>query len=132
MNLSIRVALVLAASLQLLEAGTLTTNNCPEEFDINEANTTGSSSVQTTVDFLYADLYSSEDQAALQASFASGNSTKINQQITTTAILAPFAVIGVAFAVTFIIAICCCVFEKSCPPCKSWKRDFTIRPYEKS
>ena len=31
----------------------------------------------------------------------------------------------------YVIAICCCVFEKSCPPCESWKRDFSIRPYER-
>ena len=131
MKLSFAVALLLV-SFQLAESGTLTTNNCPANFDIKTANVTGSSSAQATVDFLYANLYSSADRAALKASFNSGNSTKITKQITTIAMLAPFAVIAAAFAITFIIAICCCVFEKSCPPCKSWKRDFTIRPYEKS
>jgi hypothetical protein len=46
-------------------------------------------------------------------------------------IVIPFAIIGAAFAIVFIIAISCCVFEKECPPCKSWKRDFAHRPYEK-
>lgn len=77
MKLSFAVALLLA-NIQLAHAGTLTTNNCPVNFDITKANVTGSSSVQTTVKFLYANLYSSSDRNALQASFNSGNSSQIS------------------------------------------------------
>ena len=40
-------------------------------------------------------------------------------------------VVGAAYFVFFMIVICCNVFEKSCPPCESWRRDFARRPYEK-
>jgi ABC-type uncharacterized transport system involved in gliding motility auxiliary subunit len=107
---------------------TLSSNNCPSDFDVATANVTGAS-LSAAVDFLYKDLYSSSEQAEIQAAFTSGNSTKVSKQVTTLSILIPFAIIAVAFLVTFVIAACCCIFEKSCPPCKSWKRDFATRPY---
>lgn len=110
-------------------ATTLSSNNCPATFNITSANVTMSNSLQPLTDFLYGSIYSSSDQAQIQASFQSGNSTAISNSITYTPIVATFAVLAVCFAITFIIAICCCIFEKSCPPCKSWKRDFAIRPY---
>lgn len=53
---------------------TLSSNNCPNTFDMATANTTGTS-LSAAVDFLYSNLYSSSDQAKLQAAFYSGNST---------------------------------------------------------
>jgi hypothetical protein len=44
-------------------------------------------------------------------------------------VIIPFAIIGVGFSIAFIAALCCCVFEKQCPPCQSWRRDFAARPY---
>ena len=41
----------------------------------------------------------------------------------------PYIAIGVLFAISFAIVILCMVFEKSCPPCQSWRRDFAKRPY---
>lgn len=39
--------------------------------------------------------------------------------------------IAAVFGITFFIVLACIVFEKSCPPCHSWRRDFAKRPYEK-
>lgn len=38
--------------------------------------------------------------------------------------------IGIVFAIAFTIIVLCMIFEKSCPPCQSWRRDFAKRPYE--
>ena len=106
----------------------LSTTQCPSNFDVASANTTGTS-VSAAVDFLYANLYSSSEQAQIQAAFYSGDSGTVNSKIMSLSILIPFALIGCAFLITYIILVCCCIFEKSCPPCKSWKRDFAARPY---
>jgi len=101
----------IAALITLGSASTtLSTNNCPSSFNMTAANVTISSSLATLTNFLYANLYSSSDQAAIQSSFTSGNTTTITNSITATTILAPFAVIAAVFAVTFGIALCCCVF----------------------
>lgn len=100
----------IATLMVLAAAGTLATNNCPSNFNMSAVNVTLSSSLSTLANFLYSNLYSSNDQAAIQASFSSGNTSTISNYITTTTILAPFAVIAAAFAITFGIALCCCVF----------------------
>ena len=88
---------------------TLSSNNCPNNFDINTANTTGTS-LSAAVDFLYSNLYSGSEQAKVQAAFYSGNSTTITSKISELSILVPFAVIAFAFMLTFVIAVCCCIF----------------------
>ena len=46
-------------------------------------------------------------------------------------LMVPYIAIVSVFFVFFMIVACCTVFEKSCPPCESWRRDFARRPYEK-
>lgn len=126
-----KLPLLLLLSTSVLSLTTLSTNNCPATFDIATANTTGAD-LSAAVDFLYANMYSTSVQAELQAAFNSGDTAKVSETITSLPVLISFAFIAGAFLIMFVIAVCCCIFEKSCPPCKSWKRDFTTRPYEKS
>ena len=110
---------------------TLSTNNCPANFDITTANLTASST-NSAADLLYANIYSSSEQSDIQAAFASGDSVTITSKLSSLAIMVPFILVAFAFSVTFTIALCCCIFEKTCPPCQSLKRDFGSRPYERS
>jgi len=96
--------------LVLTLAGTLSKNNCPSNFNMTTANLTVSTGLKSLSNFLYANLYSSSDQAAIQASFVSGNSSTVSQTLMSPTVLAPFAVIAGAFAITFAIALCCCIF----------------------
>lgn len=96
---------------------TITTDNCPEEYDIKALNVTDSSFSQSTVNLVYGGVYSSSDTLILTAAFTEGDTETINSYFTSTSILTPFLLIAIAFAITFIIALCCCVFEKTCPPC---------------
>jgi hypothetical protein len=43
-----------------------------------------------------------------------------------------YILIGVAFLIFFGTIAVCCTFDSTCPPCKSLKRDFAKRPYNKS
>ena len=45
--------------------------------------------------------------------------------------MTPYIAIVSVFFIFFMIVACCTMFEKSCPPCESWRRDFARRPYEK-
>ena len=102
--ISISTILVLAL------AATLSKNSCPSTFNMTNANITVGTGLSSLSNFLYANLYASSDQAAIQDSFVSGNSSTISQTLMSMTVLAPFAVIAGAFAITFGIALCCCIF----------------------
>lgn len=105
----------------------LSSNNCPDDFNINSANSSVSTSTLTS--FIYENVYSPADKEQMRDAFASGSEEEVRLKLYNLELLLPFILIGVAFLVLYVIAICCCVFEKSCPPCQSWKRDFSTRPY---
>lgn len=98
--------------VQVQTTTALTNNNCPSNFDVNTANITSASasSVKSLVDLIYSNLYSSSDQATLQQAYITGNTATTYQYLFELPIIAPFIIIGVAFAIAFIIALCCCVF----------------------
>jgi hypothetical protein len=129
----LRAGWVAALSLLLTRALAvtgLTTDHCPDGYDLIAANITDTAFSQATVELVYGGIYSTQDRAILQQSFSQGNTTAVNDYLTDAHILTPFIIIAVAFGITYFVALCCCIFEKSCPPCQSWKRDFAAKPYE--
>lgn len=110
----------------------MTTNNCPTDFDIATANVTMDTSIKPLVDLIYGGIFSANEQTMIQSAITTGKTGTLMNYATSIQIMLPFVIIGALFAITFISALCCCVFEKQCPPCQSLKRDFTRRPYEKN
>ena len=88
---------------------TLSTNNCPANFDLASHNSTGTS-LSAAVDFLYSNLYSADEQAKIQSAFYSGDTATITSKVTSLSIIIPFALIAFAFLLTFVIAVFCCIF----------------------
>jgi hypothetical protein len=43
----------------------------------------------------------------------------------------PFIIICSSFFLIFAMALCCCIFDRRCPPCESWKRNYVKDPYTK-
>ena len=81
----------------------------PTNFDLASHNSTGTS-LSAAVDFLYSNLYSAEEQAKIQSAFYSGDTATITSKVTSLSIIIPFALIAFAFLLTFVIAVCCCIF----------------------
>lgn len=129
MSAGLAHALLISLLLPFALAGTMTTDNCPKDFDATVSNVTVSASIKPLVNLLFGSIYSASDQAAIQNAISSGQTGPVVTYATSMQILFPFILIAIVFAITFIIAMCCCVFEKSCPPCQSWKRDFERDPY---
>ena len=126
-----KFALLCLAIAAANAVSTLTTANCPDNYDLKATNTSESGYSSAAIKAVYGGIYSASDQAVLQQSFSEGNTGTVYGYVTSMSILLPFILIAVAFGIAFIVAICCCVFEKTCPPCASWKRDFTKNPYDK-
>ena len=112
-----------------LNVTSLTTSNCPSSYDFAAVNATADSSAESFVTLIYGGVYSSEDQAELNKAYAQGDTKTVGKYLASMKIIVPFAIIGGGFAIVFFVALCCCLFDKSCPPCQSLKRDFGARPY---
>lgn len=94
---------------EVLSVTSLTTSNCPTSYDFASANITADSS-NTLANLIYGNLYSAEEQATLSLSYSQGDTKTVKKYMAQMQIVAPFIVLGVAFALTFLIALCCCVF----------------------
>lgn len=116
--------------LGLAAAGDLATSNCPASFNISAANVTtdAQKSLVSSMTPFYNFVRGANNADALEAAIIKGS--PLDSYLFQMAIL--FIVIGAFFLLTYCIIVACCVFQKSCPPCKSWQRDFVKRPYEKS
>lgn len=109
---------------------TMTTSNCPLDYDPALRLASEVQEISATSQLVYGSIYSPEASSTLEAAFSSGDSARISSELSSLAIVGPFLAIALVFAVIFLVAVCCCVFEKTCPPCQAWKRDFSKSPYE--
>ena len=104
-------AFLIALSLLIIKSFTvtaLTTVNCPLDYNLIAGNTT--SGGQSTVELIYGRIFSASDQAILQESFSQGDTNTIGGYVIKMSILMPFILIAVAFGITYVIAVCCCIF----------------------
>ena len=108
----------------------LTNNNCPSNFNLTQSNTTTGIGTGALAQFFFSAYMSSSNKNTIETYMVASQSDQISD-IATKSYIWPFVAIAIVFGITFIIVVLCVVFEKSCPPCQSWRRDFAKRPYEK-
>jgi hypothetical protein len=60
----------------------------------------------------------------IQLAFSVGDLNAAETHVTSTKFLLPFILAAVVFALLFLAAACCCTFDRRCPPCESWKRNY--------
>ena len=102
--------------------------NCPNDFNVTVANVTTGIGNGQLASFFFSPFMNSDTKAKVQDIIIGADKDGFDSYVTGT-LMIPYIAIGAAFFVTFLIIICCTVFEKSCPPCHSWRRDFLKRPY---
>lgn len=118
--------------LPLVLAGDLAKLNCPSNFDMALENVTTSSQTDiiTTMTPFYELIRGYGNSQIVETVVIQGNTASLQSHFL--AMSYPFIAVAAIFLITYCIIISCCIFQKSCPPCQSWKRDFVRRPYEKS
>lgn len=107
----------------------LTTDNCPNNFDPNDYNSTLNHDNSALAASLYGSVLSSEVQAEITAGFSQGQLYTIEDNFMSTSFLLPYILIASFFVLFFFTLICCCSFQRRCPPCKSWRRNYVKDPY---
>ena len=94
----------------IMNGSSITTSNCPLDYDPTLYLATSVKEVSATSQLVYGSVYSREDSSTLQASFSSGDTGKVADYIKEMSIVGPFLAIGLAFSIVFLISVCCCIF----------------------
>lgn len=118
--------------LVIAVAGDISKLNCPTSFTVATENVT-TSAQQSIINIMtpfYNLLRGTGNAHRVEDIIVNGNSADLDPYVFSMSL--PFIGVGAAFLITYCIIISCCVFQKSCPPCQSWKRDFGKRPYQKA
>ena len=109
----------------------LTYSNCPDEFAPSNYNSSLATESQSLANSIYSNLFTQQTKLEIQASLAAGDLEAVQAQATSIKFLLPFILAAIGFTLCFILAACCCSFDKRCPPCESWKRNYIKEPYSK-
>jgi hypothetical protein len=107
----------------------LTIDNCPTDFDVARYNGSLSRSNQGLAGSLYGSVLNAEVQARVTTAISEGDIGAIQSEFLSLSFLTPYILIIALFWFLFLATICCCLFERRCPPCKSWRRNYVKDPY---
>jgi hypothetical protein len=102
----------------------LTYSNCPDEFTPDSYNSSLALDSQNLANSVYGSLFGQQAQAAIRTGFSSGDLSVVQGQAVSLRFLLPFILGGGIFTLCFIAAICCCSFDRRCPPCESLRRNY--------
>lgn len=105
-------------------------NNCPDDYDIEAANKSSGIGTGQMAVFFFSPFMDTETVARVENIVIQSDQAGYDK-LAQKQYAIPFVLIAVLFGITFMTVLACVVFEKSCPPCHSWRRDFSKRPYEK-
>lgn len=115
--------------LPCLSLTTLTTSNCPNSFNVTTYNTSLTHSNEALAKTIYGSVLSAELKASIRTAIINGDIYSIRDYFMSTSFLLPYILLAVFFMVFFLTVVCCSMFERRCPPCKSWRRNYIKNPY---
>ena len=105
----------------------ITMLNCPAQFNIATYNVSSDTTVATMGSFVYAGFTSQSDQNKVQQIVAKGDFNALNAYIFKLAI--PYIIFSIIYFSFYICTVLSCLFDRSCPPCDSIRRDIDNNPY---
>lgn len=131
MNHTKQLLLWLVLSVGVL-AGDLTYANCPSSFSLTTANSTSDANVLLSQrgKSLFSAYISDSSTQRVENFIVQGNQTDLVNYVLILSV--PYILFAVVFFIGLCTAFACCIFDKSCPPCDSWRRDYSKEPYKKS
>jgi len=103
--------------------------NCPAQFNITNYNVTTDTTVATMGSFVYGALTSQSNQQKVQDIVVKGDYSELDSYISS--MMTPYIIFASLFFSFFIVTALCCLFDQSCPPCESLRRDTDNNPYSK-
>lgn len=110
-------------------ATALTTAHCPSPFSPTSLNASLFNDNAQLAATIYGGLFDAQTKAQIELSLNTGNLTGLQKQVYTTSFLQPYILAAALFMFVFLMVICCCAFDRRCPPCESWRRNYIKDPY---
>ena len=110
-------------------ATALTTAHCPTPFSPTSLNASLFNDNAQLAATIYGGLFDAQTKAQIELSLNTGNLTGLQKQVYTTSFLQPYILAAALFMFVFLMVICCCAFDRRCPPCESWRRNYIKDPY---
>lgn len=127
--MSYKIWLLLLCLWPAFSYTSVTNNNCPAQFDITTANTTSGTAAATLGPFLYAGFQSPDAIARVQSIVITGNRRDFGRYVYE--MMVPYIIFGCIYVLIYLSIVVCCLFERSCPPCETIRRDLDNDPYSK-
>ena len=127
--MSYKIFLLLLALCHVHSYTIITSQNCPAQFNVTLANATTSTTAATLGSFLYSGFQSPSQVARVQSIVIGGRTRDLDRYISELTV--PYIIFGVIYLVFYAGIVLCCLFERSCPPCESLRRDLDNDPYSK-
>ena len=118
----ILIVVIFIASVSSLTS--LTTANCPAGFTPNSYNNSLSYANQDLAISIYSNLFTADTQLKIQKALDTGDLSALQKEVLSIKFQLPYILVGVFFFLIFMTNICCCTFDRRCPPCESWKRNY--------
>lgn len=126
------VLLILVVIQLCRGAGDISYSKCPSSFDMNKANVTTEEAIilANRGSSLFSSFLTTANQARIEKIVIEGDTKDLLNYLLVTAV--PFILWACVFFGGFCTMLTCCIFDRSCPPCEGWKRDYSKEPYKKS
>ena len=105
----------------------ITMTNCPAQFEINKFNTTNDTTVASLGSLIYGGFTSQSDKDQVQEIVVKGDMSALSSYISK--MMSPYIIFASIFFALYILTVLCCLFDRSCPPCESIRRDPDSNPY---
>jgi len=126
--MSYKSSWILLALLAAAAAYTdVTLLNCPAQFNISTYNVSSDRTVATMGSFIYAAFSTESGRQKVQQIVVKGDYGALNSFMFS--MMIPYIILAVIFFGFFIFTVLCCLFDRSCPPCESIRRDIDNNPY---
>lgn len=121
--------IIITSLFAALAATALTTSHCPTPFSPSALNASLYKENAQLAATIYGSLFDSQTKAQIELSLNTGNLTGMQKQVYSTSFLQPYILAAAFFLLVFLATICCCTFDRRCPPCESWRRNYIKDPY---
>ena len=105
----------------------ITMTNCPAQFEISKFNTTNDTTVATLGTLIYGGFTSQSDKDQVEEIVVKGDMNALSIYISK--MISPYIIFAAIFFAFYIVTVLCCLFDRSCPPCDSLRRDPDSNPY---
>ena len=107
----------------------ITLFNCPAQFNVAHYNTTEDSTMADLGSKLYSAFETDEHKQKVRKIVISGNEQELEEYMNELRV--PYIIVAAIFGALYLTVVVCCLFERSCPPCETLRRDLEEEPYSK-